>query len=190
MADQVKKGYSPKNVAIDTQYNAFKTNKNAITWDGIWQINDLKATASNVQWDLGPVPTIGDTPAVWSSGHNFVLMRQQKTDDNRTQASKAFIDYISSRSQEWANSGMIPARNTERQKPEVQKLPQLAIVKDGVDVFRYSPSVPGLGDVQAQTLEKAVNKGVLGQLSPKQALAEAQSAATKLLEENRKKFGG
>ena len=42
--DQIKKGYSPENVAIDTQYIGFKNNppKTDVTWDGIWQINDLK----------------------------------------------------------------------------------------------------------------------------------------------------
>ena len=35
-------GYSPKNVGQDADYLAFKGDKNAFNWNGIWQINDLK----------------------------------------------------------------------------------------------------------------------------------------------------
>ena len=66
----VDKGYSPKNVAQDTQYVAFKANKVDVTWDGIWQINDLKANNSKLRRSF-PVPKIGDTEAVWANSHNF-----------------------------------------------------------------------------------------------------------------------
>src|SRR4051794_1187287 len=57
----VDKGYSPPNVAIDSQYVAFKNGQNSITWDGIWQINDLEA--NKVNYGIAPVPTIGDEDA-------------------------------------------------------------------------------------------------------------------------------
>ena len=189
MVDQIKKGVSPRNVAIDTQYTAFKTAKNAVTWDGIWQINDLKSTAAAVKWDISFLPQIGEQRAVWANGHNFVLMQQTANDENRQTAAKVFINYISSKSIQWAKSGMIPARNSVRDSAEFKGLTQ-AKVAEGVDDMHFLPAVPGIGDVQGQTLEKAVNKATLLQQSPKEALSSAAQAANKLLEENRKKFGG
>jgi multiple sugar transport system substrate-binding protein len=189
MVDQVKKGVSPKNVATDTQYNAFKTGKNAVTWDGIWQINDLKSTASALQWGLSFLPQIGDQPAAWSNGHNFVLMNPPKIDQNKQTAAKVFIAYISAKSVEWAQAGMIPARNSVRDSVAFKELPQAAIAKE-VDNLRFLPAVPGIGDVQTTTLQEAVNKAVLGRQSVKDALSSAARAADKLLAENRKKFGG
>jgi multiple sugar transport system substrate-binding protein len=189
MVDQIKNGNSPRNVAIDTQYNAFKSGRNAGTFDGIWQINDLKTTAPKLKWVMASIPQVFDQKAVWSNGHNFVLMSQQKQDDNKLQASKVFIDYISKKSADWANSGMIPARNTAREDPGFAKLPQSAVAKD-VDAFRFLPAVPGIGDVGFQGIEQAVNKATLLQQEPKQALDTAAGVANKLLEENRKKFGG
>jgi len=189
MVDQIKSGNSPRNVAIDTQYNAFKTGKNAGTFDGIWQINDLKSTAPKLKWALAPVPQIFDKPAVWSNGHNFVLMTQQKPDDNKLQASKIFIDWISKKSAEWAGSGMIPARNSAREDPSFAKQEQAVIAKN-IDAFHFLPAVPGIGDVGFQGIEQAVNKATLLQQEPKQALDTAAGVANKLLEENRKKFGG
>ncbi|MGB9376900.1 MAG: ABC transporter substrate-binding protein [Mycobacteriales bacterium] len=189
MVDQVKKGASPKNVAVDTQYNAFKNGRNAVTWDGIWQINDLKTTAPSLKWKLSFIPQIGDKPAVWANGHNFILANPRTIDQNKQTAAKVFIAYISSKSVEWAKSGMIPARNSIRDTAEFKAMTQAEVAK-GADNMHFLPPVPGLGDVQAQTLEKAVNKAVLLQQSPKDALTSAAKAANKLLEENRKKYGG
>ena len=189
MVDQIKSGVSPRNVAIDTQYNAFKTGKNTGTFDGIWQINDLKTTAPKLKWAMAPVPQVFDQKAVWSNGHNFVLMTQRKPDDNKTQASKVFIDFISKKSSEWAGSGMIPARNSAREDASFASQTQAVVAKD-VDAFRFLPSVPGIGDVGFRGIEQAVNKATLLQQEPKQALDASAVVANKLLEDNRKKFGG
>ena len=189
MVDQIKNGVSPKNVAIDTQYNAFKTGRNSGTFDGIWQINDLKTTAPKLKWQMAAVPQIFDKKAVWSNGHNFVLMNQPKPDDNKLQASKVFINYISEKSAQWANAGMIPARNSARQDPSFAKQPQAVVAAD-VDSFHFLPAVPGIGDVGFQGIEQAVAKATLLQQDPKTALDNSAGVANKLLEDNRKKFGG
>ncbi|KOV76265.1 MULTISPECIES: ABC transporter substrate-binding protein [unclassified Streptomyces] len=187
MVEQIRKGYSPAQVAQDSQYNAFKNDKVSFTWDGIWQINDLKSTAGRIKWDLSAVPTIGSTPAVWTAGHNFVLTSQAGRDKNKVQAAKFFIDYMSERSTEWAKAGMIPARNSVRARPEVARLPQTPLARD-VDVFRFLPALPGLGDVQSKALELAVQKAVLGRQSPADALADGVRTANKILAENKRKY--
>jgi multiple sugar transport system substrate-binding protein len=190
MVDQVKQGNSPRNVAIDAQYTAFKGGKVAVTWDGIWQINDLKSTADKLNWGIATVPQIGSQPAVWANSHQFVLVRQQTPDQNKQQASKVFIDWISKKSREWAKSGMIPARNSERESQEFAQLKEQATVSQAVDSMRFLPQVPGLGDVQAQTLEVAVNEATLLKKEPKVALDQWAAAATKVMQQNKKKFGG
>jgi multiple sugar transport system substrate-binding protein len=187
MVRQIREGHSPRQVAQDAQYNAFKNNRVSSTWDGIWQINDLKETAKSISWAMSPVPVIGGTAAVWTAGHNFVLTSQAARDKNKVQAAKFFIDYMSERSTEWAQAGMIPARNTVRAAPEVARLPQTALARD-VEVFRFLPTLPGLGDVQTAALELAVQKAVLGQKSPADALAEGVRTADKMLAENKQKY--
>ncbi|WP_449064195.1 ABC transporter substrate-binding protein [Planomonospora algeriensis] len=188
MVEQIDEGFSPPKVAIDTQYAAFKNGKVSLTWDGIWQINDLKANAPSLEWGLSPVPDIGGTPAVWSASHNFVLTSQAGKDPNKVQAAKAFIDSVSRRSTEWAKAGMIPARNSVREDPAVAGLPQVGLAKD-VGVFRFLPALPGVGDVQSKALELAVAKAVLKQASPAEALKEGTATADKLLADNKRKYG-
>jgi len=187
MVDQVKKGYSPKNVAIDTQYVGFKNNKLAVTWDGIWQINDLKGNST--PFEIAPIPKIGDQEAVWANSHHFFITRQSTQDDNRFDAARVFIDWMSKKSAVWAGSGLIPARKSIREDVQVTESTQGPIAQK-IDTMHFLPPVPGLGDVQAQTLEIAVNEAVLGKSSPQDALSKAATAASSAMQDNLKKFGG
>ena len=182
----VDAGYSPSNVAIDSQYVAFKNGETSITFDGIWQINDLKA--AKFPFALAPIPKIGDTNAVWANSHNFYLTNQAAQDDNKLQASKVFLDWMSKKSAEWAGAGMVPARKSVRETAKVQDTTQAPIAAQ-ISSLRFLPPVPGLGDVQAQTLEIAVANAVLGKQQPAAALKDAAGKATKLMQANQKKFG-
>lgn len=186
MRNVVTKGYSPDNVAADSQYVAFKNKKLAVTWDGIWQINDLKT--ANLPFGLAPIPVIGTKNAVWANSHNFYLTKQASQDDNKLQASKVFLDWMSKKSAEWAGAGMIPARKSVRDTAAVTGATQGPIAKE-IAQMKFLPPVPGLGDVQAQTLEIAVANAILGKQQPAAALKDAAGKATKLMQANQKKFG-
>ena len=187
MVDQIKKGYSPSNVDIDAQYLAFKNGKTSITWDGIWQINDLQAAGMN--YGISPLPTVGDQPAVWANSHNFFMTAQAADDKNRSDAAKVFIGWMSQQSAAWSKAGMIPARNSAREEQAFTSSVQYAL-NDYLDNVRFLPAVPGLGDVQPQTLEVAVNEAVLQKTAPDAALSKAADNATELMQDNLAKFGG
>lgn len=186
MRGVVDTGLSPANVAVDSQYTAFKDGRGAVTWDGIWQINDVGGT--ELDWALTPVPTVGPDPAVWASSHQMVLFRSRTPDDDRLQAGKAFIRYVLENSAAWAEAGMIPALASAREEPEFLESTQSAIA-DVVPTMRFLPPVPALGDVQAQTLELAVSDAVLGRAAPAEALRSAAATATTLMQANLDKFG-
>ncbi|MGK5499670.1 ABC transporter substrate-binding protein [Streptomyces sp. URMC 125] len=187
MREQVTRGHSPAQVALDAQYNAFKNGRVGFTWDGIWQINDLRSNAKDLDWRMAPLPVIGERAAVWSASHNFVLTSQAAKDENKVQAAKYFVDYMSKQSTEWAKAGMIPARNSVREQAEVAGLPQTALAEE-MGVFHFTPALPGVGDVQSKALELAVQKAVLGRAEPAEALAEGVRTADKLLAENQQKY--
>ncbi|MCW2792600.1 MAG: transporter substrate-binding protein [Nocardioides sp.] len=187
MREQVDKGYSPDNVDIDAQYTAFKNGQNSITWDGIWQINDLDA--SGIDYGIATLPVIGSSLAAWANSHHFFMTAQAADDTNRANAGKTFIGWMSDQSASWSDAGMIPARNSAREEPQFTDSTQYAI-KDQIEALHFLPPVPGLGDVQPQTLEVAVNEGILGKKSPEDALSGAASNATELMGKNLEKFGG
>jgi multiple sugar transport system substrate-binding protein len=180
----VEDGYSPDNVAIDTQYVAFKNGDTSITWDGIWQINDLEA--NKVDYGIAPLPTIFDEQAQWANSHHFFISTQGAKDENKLAASQVFIAWMSEHSSDWAGSAMIPARLSEREG--AAEFPQAPIV-DVIDNMHFLPPVPGLGGVQAESLEPAVANGVLGKEGPADTLGAAAKKATELMERNRESFG-
>jgi multiple sugar transport system substrate-binding protein len=187
--DNIQQGYSPKNVANDAQAVAFRQGKNALTWDGIWMMNEW-AKVKSLDWGAAPMPTIGDQQAVWGSSHNFTVTSQAQKDPNKLQASKVFISWISDKSIEWAKAGQIAARASVRESPEFQALEVQNIAAQQLDYVKFPPAVPGIGEVTAPTFELAVNEAVLGKKSPKAALDGATSKANELLAANKKKYGG
>ena len=182
----IEDGYSPDDVAIDSQYVAFKNGETSITWDGIWQLNDLDA--SGLPYAAVPIPVIGEEDAVWGNSHNFFLPRQASPDADKQAAAQVFIAWMSENSDEWAKSGMIPARESVRESGVLDGLPQQAIAEK-VDTMRFLPAVPGIGTVQTETLEVAVSNAILGEQEPEAALTEAAQQATTLMEENQAAFG-
>lgn len=182
----VEDGYSPTDVAIDSQYVAFKNGETPITWDGIWQVNDLDA--SGLPYQAVSIPTIGEEGAVWANSHNFFLPRQATPDADKQAAAQVFIAWMSEHSAEWAGSGMIPARESVREGGALDGKPHEAIAED-IDSMRFLPPVPGIGTVQTETLELAVGNAILGEQEPEKALSDAARQATTLMEENQAAFG-
>jgi multiple sugar transport system substrate-binding protein len=188
MRQQVTQGFSPPNVAVDTQYTAFKNGQGAFTWDGIWQINDLQ-TVPTLKWGIAPIPRVGSEDAVWANSHNLVLFRSRTPDPDKLQASKVFIGYLTDQSAAWSKAGMIPAANAARTESVFLDSPQAALAP-AIPWMRFLPAVPGLPDVQAQTLEIAVSDAVLGRQQPAAALDGAAAKADQLLQANLQKFQG
>jgi len=186
MVNLVKNGYSPKNVSQDADYIAFKNGKTSFHWDGIWQTQDLKKTDLN--WGVAPLPKIFDENGAWAGSHQMVVTRQGGQDENKLQAAKVFINWISEQSIEWAKAGQVPARNSVRNSAEFKALKDQSTLAQQIDYVHFPPAVPGIGDAQLE-MEQAVNRAVLGKQSPQQALDQAAKRADQLLEQNKKKYG-
>lgn len=183
----IEQGYSPSDVAQDSQYVAFKNGETSVTWDGIWQINDLEA--AGLPYGIAPVPTIGEEEAVWANSHHFFIAKQAGEDENKYLAAQAFISWMSEHSGDWAGAGMIPARQSVRDSGVLDDMPQ-GVIAEQIDKMRFLPPVPGLGGVQTEALEPALADAVLGNVEPADAMGRASAQATDLMQENLESTGG
>jgi multiple sugar transport system substrate-binding protein len=188
LADLVKNGYSPKNVAQDADLIALQNGKNAFNWNGIWTINTLRGV-KGLEWGVSALPTIGTQPAAWAGSHQFVQFKQRSQDANKLQAGKVFINYIGQQSLEWAKAGQVPARKEIRDSPAFAALKEQAAIGTQIDNLHFPPAVPGIPDALA-TVDTAVNEAILLRKEPGKALADAAAKANQILEQNRKKYGG
>jgi multiple sugar transport system substrate-binding protein len=187
MVDLVKKGYSPKNVGQDADYLALKNSKNAMNWQGIWQVNDA-TTLGKPSIGVAPLPKIGDQGGVWGNSHQFVLPRSGAQDANTADAARYFINWFTRHEIDWAASAKVPADNNLAKSAKFQALTTLKPFGEEVPDVHFPPAVAGIGDATAK-LYDAVNAAVLMKSEPAAVLSSSATAANKVLQDNQKKYG-
>jgi multiple sugar transport system substrate-binding protein len=187
MVDLVKQGYSPKNVAQDADYVALKDNKNALNWQGIWQVNDV-ATLKTAHIGLAPLPKIGSQGGVWGDSHQFTLPRTASSDPDKAAASRYFINWFTRHELEWAKSAKVPAANNLASSAAFQAMTDLAPFGKEVPDVHFPPAVAGIGDATAK-LYDAINSAVLLKSDPAALLKASATSATQVLQDNAKKYG-
>lgn len=188
MVSQVKSGVSPEGVT-DLR-PSLMNGTSAILTDGLWSIADFEANAPELNVGIGAFPTIGTNAAAFANSHNFTITKQANSDDNRGQASRVFIDWISQNSGAWAKSGNIPARAEVRASSEFSTMPQAALDSQATyDSFTFLPQLPGGRDIATNTYQAAVAEAILLQKKPADVLKAAAINAQKQLDENRELFG-
>lgn len=182
-----REGYSPPEVAQDADFIALQNGQTAFNWNGIWSINTL-FERTDLEWGVVRLPNIGGTNAAWAGSHQFVLPVRQSTDENKDQASRVFLNWISEHSLEWAEGGQVPARDSVRESSEFQAMTEQAELASQIDDLRFLPAVPGIGDAMAEW-DRAVNEITLAGRDVSGTLAEAVSRANQILEENARRYG-
>lgn len=187
-SDLVKNGHSPAKVGQDADFIALQNGKTAFNWNGIWSINTLNQKSS-LEWGVAALPNIGGTKAAWAGSHQFVLPTLKTADDNKSTAARVFLNWISQKSIEWAKGGQVPARNSVRESAEFKAIPGVSTLAGQINDLHFLPPVAGIGDAMPEW-DKAVNAIVLGGADPAKTLKDAADRATKILEANKKKYGG
>ena len=112
MVDMVKKGTAPRTWPRTPNSPPSPT---AITpLCGTASGTSTRSTNQRPGMGRCPLPQIGSQKGAWAGSHNFVIMNKRGQDPNKVAASKVFINWVSQRSEEWAKSGQVPARNSVR----------------------------------------------------------------------------
>jgi len=187
MVSLVKGGYSPANVGQDADYVALKNGRNVFNWQGIWQVSDV-AALKTFEIGTAQLPKIGPNGGVWGNSHQFVLPRTTTTDANKSNASRYFINWFTKNALTWAQSAKVPARLDLANSPQFAAMTSLKSFGADVQYVHFPPSIAGIDDALAE-LYTAVNQAVLLKQQPAAALANAATRATKILQDNAKKYG-
>lgn len=188
MKDAQKK-YSPPNLEVDADLNAFKAGSAGIIWNGIWQAPNLTGKAVDFAGKATAVPQIGPNPAVWAGGPLLALPVHKRGNDTcKNAAAGIFIRYLLDNSVEWAKAGNIPASNKARNSAEFKALPQASIAPS-VDNPVFPPPLPGIGDAFTP-LSDAISAVIAGSAADlKKALDDAAAKSDQVLAANKKNFG-
>jgi len=180
-----------KKVESDAELNAFLQGKNAIMFNGPWQ---LTAAQDALKDDLGValVPEFfgkGD----WAGSHILSISPTAQDGGDKQAAAYYFMDWFINHSLDWAGAGQVPALNDVRAQLEGQTegvLPYIAQIAPLADSVQFLPTIPGGGDL----LFVANGAGEAGTLAvngsdPKETLDKAVQVNTEALQQNKERYG-
>ena len=184
----VDDGYSPAKAAGDGDVVSFQNDKSLFMFNGSWMVTPLNEV-KKLKWDATVVPNIGGTPAVWAGSHQLVLPNNRgANDEDKAQASRVFLNWLSKNSLGWADAGQVPARNDVREDPGFADKGQVVEFAKQLDYIRFTPPVPGISDAFVDWAP-AVSLAMLGKKDTATALGEAAEKGQRILEQNKEKYG-
>jgi multiple sugar transport system substrate-binding protein len=180
-----------RKVESDAELNAFLQGKNAMMFNGPWQ---LTAAQDALKDDLGValVPKFfgeGD----WAGSHDLSITPSAQDDPDKKAGAYYFMDWFTNHAIDWAASGQVPALNSVREQLKDQTegvLPYIAEIAPLAEQVRFLPNIPGGGDIlfvehgagEAGTL--AINGS-----DPKDTLDKAAQYNTQVLQQNKERYG-
>jgi multiple sugar transport system substrate-binding protein len=185
------KDLNVKKVESDAELNAFLQGKNAMMFNGPWQ---LTAAQDALKDDLG----VGLVPKIfgegdWAGSHTLHITPSAAGNADKKAAAYYFMDWFINHSLDWAGAGQVPALNSVRQQLEGKTegvLPYIAQIAPLAEQVQFLPTIPGGGDI----LFVANGAGEAGTLAingtdPKQALDKAAQFNTEVLKQNKERYG-
>lgn len=127
----------------DDPMQLFLTGKQIFLPEGIWMNNQIKE--SDIDYGVTNAPQLSSDPKKivnWSSSHQFVLLKQPKRDQARTEGTLAFVNWVRTHSIKWAESGQNPASLAITKDPKYLKMQQSFLLtnkveQDSMTIFNY-----------------------------------------------------
>ena len=146
------------------------------------QITDLPLFQNVADFDYGvaPFPTLGDQPATFALGHNFIIPLGQS--DEALAADMTFVRWFSENSLAWTIGGKVPASFTVLDSAEFADLPDQSAVASQLDTMRLPPTI-----AQQPTIDRIVQETIeavyAGNLSVEAAVARMSQGIDEALTE-------
>ena len=169
-AGHIHEGFSPKNVANDAQAQAFRQGRDAMTWDGIWMMNEWakvqglrvgRRAAADHRREAGRVGELAqpDDHAAEEAGREQAPGRPRLHRLPQRELHRV------------GEVGPDPGAQQRPREPRVRRAEVQSTLAKQLDDVVFFPTIPGIGDITTPTFETAVNTVVLGKAKPKDALS-------------------
>ncbi|MCC6627963.1 MAG: ABC transporter substrate-binding protein [Chloroflexi bacterium] len=160
-----------------TPMDGFFAGKVAMTYNGVWVTNGLKARPQ-LQTGVAVTPKFFNNNKATFSGHQMAM--PSSLDGKKLEEAWKTIKYISDNSLEWAKEGQTPARKSVLASKEFQELwPQSVFAKQLPEGIIIQPHLRliELGD----QIDPALGAALSGAKTPTEALKEAAQRQRQIL---------
>ena len=116
---------------------------------GFAQITHLLSLSQieGLDFGTGVFPQLGEEPASFALGHNFILPAGSGQDEAHINASLTFIDWFGDNAFAWAEGGKVPATFAVIDDPEFENLEAQAITTSQMDYMKLPPIIPEMSEI-------------------------------------------
>jgi multiple sugar transport system substrate-binding protein len=163
-------------------YESFVNGEVAGVVGGTWLVNEWDAqvkdpAAALKNYYVAPMPQIGDQPASWGGSHTWAIPLGANADPERVKAALGYVKYFWDHDLDWTRTGHSTVRKSILDSADYQALPHHAEYLGYADQAVYNPQTTwALG--YDQVIQEEISAALLGNKTPDQALADAQSRLT------------
>ncbi|MBF4589409.1 ABC transporter substrate-binding protein [Curtobacterium sp. VKM Ac-1395] len=165
--------------------DVFAAGEAAMKYDGPWDVPNLDK-ADGLKWGVTEsVAGPGGAQGAVMGGFGLAI----PTGAQQADGAWAFEKWWATKAENGVDfakvSGWIPANRSSANDPFFTDEPRYAGFVKTLDYASVRPDVPGYSDVEGKALTPALEKFMSGQLTAKQALAQAAKQGDRILQENR-----
>lgn len=168
------KGFLDAGVAVPTDVAEYETlfarDRIGVAFSQITELPLFRD--SGFDYGIGAIPTLGERPAVFALGHNFVIPKG--TGEAERDAALTFIEWFGQHSIDWVAAGKVPASKTVLESAAFQKMPDQMIVAAQLPHMRLPPTI-----AQQPDIDRVIQENVEKVYAGRQTSAEAVDAMTK-----------
>ncbi|HLV37713.1 MAG TPA: extracellular solute-binding protein [Spirillospora sp.] len=149
---------------------------------GFAQITHLLSLAQieDLEFGTGVFPVLGEEPATFALGHNFVLPAGPTQDEAHLNASLTFIGWFGNNALEWAAGGKVPATFAVINDPEFASLEAQVITTSQMDYMKLPPIIPEQSEID-RILQENIEAVYAGQSSIEDAVSRMAGEINALL---------
>jgi len=181
MVDTIYKDKIAVEIGVD-ENDMLRLGKVAVTSN---QITNLASFIGIKGLELGssPFPLFGKEKAIFGVGHNLIIPKQRMS-QKKKEATMVWIKWLMENTFEYAKVGQVPANLKVIQDPRFkEELPHQYVAASQWQYFRIPPRSPHIREVFFSALVPGIEKALVRELSPSEALKEAANKANRILKE-------
>lgn len=177
-------GFSPRNVEVDADSEAFRSGKAAMLINGIWMMPQFEDTPG-LDFGMSILPNLGSRQhKVWAGSHQMVVFHHSRMDAQRAQASVKFLKFLSDNSVEWAKVGTIPVRRSFYESGAMEAVPLVSALQKDIDAIEF-PLLSVEEEAAMGQVTEALFRSLRTGENVDSAMRESTQKASRLLEQER-----
>ena len=177
---EIYDNYVPPRIAPPADFEMFKTGRTAFYIDGAWMVS-ASAEALGKDFGVTRFPQLFEKDAHIVTNHGFIIPVKKNRTDAQTKAALEFIKWWADNNWKWSQAGHLPGYLPTLETRKFKELPYPkfygATLKGAIPI----PMIPNGNLHQAPELTGPIQKAMLGDMKPEDAIKEIKKNLNRLL---------